>query len=167
MDEAAPIPDHDKYIEDITRSKMLFEPTTPQQTPLVRQEQPREKRSSAITMAAAIFIGFSLLLNLSLFSPTITGHVIQQDPVTKTVYVGFNAKLPKAAYIIGEPVNVEIDPPNATASIAVIAPDRTITMLNNLTYVPQQPGRYTMNVLLYMYGLSDRFVLQFEAQPKP
>lgn len=158
-------PDHDKYIANIAKSKLLFE-TAEEQLEQMSDEDTEESVSPTLGVVAAVFIGLALLLNLLLFGGVITGNAIQQDPVTKTIYVSFGAKLAKDTYMVGEPVIVQIDPVQANASIAVIKPDLSIVMLKGLTYTPDHPGWYTISVLLYIYDLSDRINLQFKAVDK-
>ncbi len=152
---------HDTYIKDIAKSKLLFEAAEQE-----FEEKPEPRRISALTALATALIGIALLLNLLVFGSVITGRVTQQNQPAKIIQIGFAATLPQSTYFIGEPVTVNIEPPQAKVSIAVIAPDHSAAMIDGLTYTPQQRGTYTMNVLLYLYNASDRFTLIFDAVGK-
>ena len=156
--------DHDRYIENIAKSKVLFE--------AAEHAQSRERRKTIdslhpnIKRTALIALILALAMNISLIGNTMTGQVIREDPITKTIYIGFDAKLAKDTYTLGEPVTITIEPPNANYSIAVITPSKNIVMVQNLTYIPEESGRHRASILLYMYGLTERITLAFDVGEK-
>ncbi|MBI1969163.1 hypothetical protein HYS48_00585 [Candidatus Woesearchaeota archaeon] len=133
--------DPNRYIKNIVRSKQLF------------QERKREERKTPTGLILLL-----VLLGLGLFwlsNAQLTGYATQR-------YVSFDAELEKGIVTFGEPVMLHIEPTDAQYSIAVILPDGSIEMIDSLAYIPTIPGLYTIDVLLYLGTINERFSIPFE-----
>lgn len=133
--------DPDRYIKNIVRSEHLF-------------NEPKQRNSKLTSTILLVSFLVLALVAVTFLKAQPTGYAIKR-------YVVFDAELAKTSYTLGEQVTVQIAPEDAAYSIALVKGGREIQMLDSLGITPQEPGAYTLNVLLYLGEINERFELPF------